>query len=449
MQYVHFSRFFWLGVTSLIVVAEVAVAEPGAASAAIWCPTAYGEQPALSPRGDLTLDDVIGAVRAASPELRIAVLTAVAAHHDAEQAARKFNPVLSLETENFAGGAPFGGFNQTESTFSLNQTFRLGDKRRLGARAAEARAAVADSSRLVVLRAAELEAARRFYELAAATSTARFADEILDVSETFEEAVEHRVIAGKSPPTDLARTRATTAMARAAAADARAATAATRYALARVWGESTPSFDNPVVDLGSRVSLPVDAAPSTLIESHPRFVVAASRESARRAELQFSRSLAYPDLTVGLGVRRFEAGGGDALVANVNLPLPLFNRNQDAIKASRVRIDGAEASIVATRLALTANLAQALARAEGAELRRASLVDDALPAAIEAERGTRQGYDAGKFNLTTALDARTALIDVQVEAIRASLAARLAETEARALASVAPFDVAPCPGEQR
>jgi cobalt-zinc-cadmium efflux system outer membrane protein len=143
------------------------------------------------------------------------------------------------------------------------------------------------------------------------------------------------------------------------------------------------------------------------------------------------------------------AGGGDALVANVNLPLPLFDRNQDAIEASRTRTGGAEASVVATRLALTAELAQALARAEGAELRRAALVDDALPAAIEAERGTRKGYDAGKFNLTTALDARSALIDVQFETIRAGLAARLAEAEARALASAAPFNVAACPGDPR
>lgn len=398
--------------------------------------------------GDLALEQVLAAVRRASPATRIAALESVAAYHDAAQASRRNNPTLSVETENIVGNAPFGGFDAAESTFSMSQTFRLGNKRRLEARAAQARAALTDSGRLVVLRAAELEASRRFYEFAAAFAVAQSAETILELSETFGEAVARRVDVGKSRPADLARSRAATARARAAAATARANAAAGRYALSRLWGDSTPLFDAPSVELDAPVALPFDADPAVLIERHPQVAAAVAGEAARQAELRFSRSLAYPDLTVGVGVRRFEAAG-EALVANISIPLPLFDRNQDAINAARVRIEGATTSAARVRLALTTELSQALVLAEGAESRRAALLDEALPAAESAERAIREGFVAGKFDLTTALAARSALIDVRIETIEAGLDARLVETEARALASAAPFDVTDCGGDLR
>jgi len=433
---------------ALLVILLSANGTSAFATSAGVCYADYSVESAPPITGDLTLGQVLDAVRRASPATRIAALESVAAHHDAAQASRRNNPTLSVETENIVGNAPFGGFDAAESTFALSQTFRLGNKRRLEARAAQARAALTDSGALVVLRAAELEASRRFFEFAAAFAVAQSAQAILELSETFGDAVARRVDVGKSRPADLARSRAATARARAVAADARANAAASRYALSRLWGTSTPSFDAPSADLEAPVALPFDADPAALIERHPQVAAAVAGEAARQAELRFSRSLAYPDLTVGVGVRRFETAG-EALVANISVPLPLFDRNQDAINAARVRIEGAQTGAAAVRLALTTELSQAFVRARGAESRRAALLDEALPAAESAERAIREGFVAGKFDLTTALAARSALIDVRIETIEAGLDARLVETEARALASTAPFDVTECGGDSR
>lgn len=414
------------------------------ASTAICRAPPDGEH-AAEPAARITLALALKSVRQTAPAVRVAALEAVAAHHDANQARRFRNPVLSAETENFAGSAPFGGFDGVESTFTISQTIRLGDKRRLEHRAAQARAAVADSDRFVILRAAELEVGSRFYELSAAVAAAEASRENLKISENFEGAVSRRVDLGKSPPSDRARAVTALAIARGAAAQADALVESTRFSLAQLWGETTPTFDNPVTKLESLGDLVAGADVGDLISKHPRLRAARAREVARAAALLYSRSNAYPDLTVGLGVRRFEIAG-DALVANISVPLPFFDRNQDSIKAAGARVDSADASVFAARTRLAAELGQTLARAHGAELRLEALRDEALPAAIEAERVTRQGYEAGKFNLTTVLDARTALINVRLQAIRAGLAARLAELEARALANLAPFDTSGCPG---
>lgn len=213
----------------------------------------------------MSLDAVLDAVRRVSPASRVAALEAVAAMHDADQAARLPNPVLMLETENFAGSAPFGGFGRSESTFTLSQTVRLGGKRRLEHRAAEARAAVAAADHRVVLRASELEAARRFYEFGGAAAAAGSWAEILVLSNDFTTAVGRRVVAGKSAPTELARSRAATAIVRAAAAEASARAETARYALSALWGEHAPAFRSVRADFESRVAIPEGVEPCALV----------------------------------------------------------------------------------------------------------------------------------------------------------------------------------------
>ena len=67
-----------------------------------------------------------------------AALEARAASADADQAGRRLNPAISLETENFAGSGGFQGFDSYETTLAFEQTVRLGGKRRLSERAARA-----------------------------------------------------------------------------------------------------------------------------------------------------------------------------------------------------------------------------------------------------------------------------------------------------------------------
>ena len=76
--------------------------------------------------------------------------------------------------------------------------------------------------------------------------------------------------------------------------------------------------------------------------------------------------------------------------------------------------------------------------------RRAALVDEALPAARNAAEAARIGYRAGKFDLTTALDAQTTLISVQRAVIGAGFAARSAEIDVRALSALPPFSPTFC-----
>jgi len=93
----------------------------------------------------LTLERAVARAGHAAPEVLTAALEARAASADADQAGRWLNPALSLETENFAGTGGLEGFDAYETTLAIEQTFRLGGKRRLSERAARAEAALASA----------------------------------------------------------------------------------------------------------------------------------------------------------------------------------------------------------------------------------------------------------------------------------------------------------------
>ena len=93
----------------------------------------------------------------------------------------------------------------------------------------------------------------------------------------------------------------------------------------------------------------VDAAPELALWQ---------RELASRASaVDVERAGAIPDLLVGAGPRYFSDTGDVALVAEVTLPLPVFDRRQGAIAAAKANLAAGEAAgraaVVALRTAIT------------------------------------------------------------------------------------------------
>jgi len=202
-----------------------------------------------------------------------------------DQAGRRPNPVIGVELENFAGSGPLSGFGETETTFSLEQTFELGNKRSLRREAANANAALASAECGAILRQTQLEAAILFYELGAAVQVADFADESAALAQTLVETVEARVNAGAAAPPELSRVRA-------------------RYDLAAMWGDAAPQFAAPV----TRAASPMASAlmSEIKIDSHPLLNMASAQTDVSEAHQDLAQSQSMPDVTLSAGFRRFE-----------------------------------------------------------------------------------------------------------------------------------------------
>ena len=414
----------------------IATAFAGGAIAAPCSGPQADAQP-IPPGTPLTLDIVLEQVREASPDVRQAALETLAREADALQAGRALNPSISLNVENFSGSGFRSGFDQAETTLSVEQTFQLGGKREKRMRAAQAIASLGSAECAAILRQSELEAALLFYDLLAASQAVDLAEQAADLADTLLETVTKRVEAGAAAPPEQSRARADAAALRAAVSQAQGNLEQSRYDLATFWGSADPQFSSPNPNL-SQVSEP--EFEGRLEATHPQMAMASASEFARRAEQEIARASAMPDLTLSAGVRQFEDTGDSALLFGISVPIPLFDQNRDGARAAGYRADAEKLNRVAVEAKLLASQRAAVAQVRAARDRLTLLENEALPAARSAYDASVRGYAAGKFDLTTTLDARKGLIEASMAVIAANRDLNVESMRLRSIIGAAPFD---------
>jgi cobalt-zinc-cadmium efflux system outer membrane protein len=120
-----------------------------------------------------------------------------------------------------------------------------------------------------------------------------------------------------------------------------------------------------------------------------------------------------PDVTVTVGTKRDDQIGRRQAVVGLSLPLPLFNRNEDALRAALRRADAAGDELAATQVETAAALTAARTRYEAARNDVLLLRRDVLPNAQTAYEQTLKGFEYGKFSFLDVLDAQRTWFQAQ------------------------------------
>ncbi|QDC40261.1 TolC family protein (plasmid) [Sphingobium fuliginis ATCC 27551] len=369
----------------------------------------------------LTLAQALEEAEARSPALVAARADVEAARGRLRQARFRYNPILNVEVENFAGTGPYSGFNGTETTVSVNQRLDIGGRRRARMTLADAELA-AQEYRFAIARAELGQQVRNLFALGiAARDSLTLARENEERARELSRIARELVDAGKEPPLRGLRADAELAQATAALRAAEAEEAAARRSLAALFGVDIPPAELTGSDM---------LAPPTNFDAVATLDVrlAEAERVIADAQLRQARAEGRLDPSVGVGVRQLRETGDRALIASLSVPLPVFDRNQGNVAAARSGIQSAEArrnSVLANTQAELANARSALAAAEA---RVTALEGSGIGQAREALRLAQLSYRAGKSALIELLDAQQAYASTQAELI----AARRARAEAQA-----------------
>jgi cobalt-zinc-cadmium efflux system outer membrane protein len=296
---------------------------------------------------------------------------------------------------------------------SLTQLLELGGKRtkRVAVARLDERVAAWEHER------ARLETAARTFKAFVAALLAQertaLAERLRDLARSSAAAVRRQVDAGAASPIEASRAEAALAAAEAGVGRREREDRAARSALGTLWGDPDPSITRLA---GTLAPLP---PPPGLADAQAR--VATTPDLARwddvvaRAEAGVALEAArrVPDVSVRLGARRFLDPDGNALVAEVSVPLPVFDRNTDAIAEARARVERARAEQRAFAIG-----AAAAVRAAHAEMAVAFEEADAierrvLPRVRTALAETRRGYAAGGVRLLEVRDAERSLAEAE------------------------------------
>lgn len=321
------------------------------------------------------------------------------------------NPALSLERE--AGDRALGEADET--SLLLAQSFEVGGRRTLERRAA---ALGIDGARAeAALGRAELRAqVLRLYHDARLAEQRQAA--LADVVERLGRI--DRIAAARQAEGDLSgfeRMRIAQQLARAQLRrdEASAAAAAARAGLAGRLGIETAALQLP----GEPAAWPPAAERVDGTAANLELGALALRREQAEAELAAARRWRVP-VSVGIGRKRIEGVGAhaDALLVELAVPLPLFDRDQAARQRAEAGLLRAEADYRLAREALLLRRETAASQARELVGSARRMEDELLPRARELARIAEASFGEGELDLPgllAALDDESTTLDQAVE----------------------------------
>ncbi len=370
------------------------------------------------PTGELTLREALSLALLQNPGLKAFAFEVRAREAAVLQAGLLPNPQLGVVAENFGNNA-LQGFDSTAITLQLSQLIELGGKRAARTEATQLARDLAgwdyERERIKVL----TETHKAYVEVLSAQGRTALSKQVVALAEEVATTVAKRVAAGKVSPVEETKSGVATASVRIELTRAERELEAARARLAATWGSSAPRFKRAIGVIEAVLPIPTLEQLMERLRQNPELARWATELAERQAVIGVEEARAIPDLTASFGVRRFEEPGDDALVVGIELPLPVFNRNQGAILAAQRRLTKAEEERRAAEVRVATTLSSAYQTLAGAHAEIAALKAQVLPGAQSAFEAASKGYRLGKFGLLEVLDAQRTLFGAKAQYLRA------------------------------
>jgi len=382
------------------------------------------------PTGEITLRRALSLALAKSPELVDFAWGVREAEAEGLQASLLPNPELETEFENFAGSGPFRGARSLETTIVLSQLIELGGKRARRMELARAGGKIAgwryEKKRLSVLTDVTL----RFIAALATQKKLELAEEDLRLARAGLDAVEKELAAGKVTIVEKTKAAVEVATGKIRVARIRRSLKIAKNRLAAGWGGDNAKFTRLLGEMDEISPVPPADALGAHLRQNPELAGWAAEIEQRRAALGLARANAVPDVSAGVGYKhaRDTAGNDHALVAELSIPLPVFDRSQGEILKARYSLKRAEAQRRAAEVKLRSEFDKAYQTLASARDEAESLRDEVLPAARSSHQAAGNSFEHGKSGYLIVLDAQRTLIKVRQQYLEALEAHRCAVT---------------------
>ncbi len=371
----------------------------------------------------LSLDQALEMARVRSPELKAARLQTQAAGEAARAAGRWKNPEIEFEAEGIGGD--LDGFDDTEYTLALRQTFERGGKRKQGRAVAEKSIAAAFQAEAAKELALLAEVRLAFIDAAALQEAdkARAAQEQLAAE--FVQAAQERFDAGGASELELLEaelSRTETAMARLRNASA---LESARIRLASLIGIPEDDMGRLTADYYELPALET----RTLPDAHPALRQLAAEAEVKRAEAALAGAADAADITLGAGVRYDAADDVNSFLIGASFPLNFVRSGRAARAAALMQAEAMTAEGEALRRQLQQELSVLVSAYAGAKREAEMTRDELIPKAERAYALSKSGYDAGRFSWMERIAAQQHLAEIRIRYIEALREAHLALAE--------------------
>lgn len=370
----------------------------------------------------LSLEAALQRVGESAPVI-VARAEAEREHRQADLVRVPASPVLSVGTTRYSA----------RESASVSQEIRWGGEKHYAVRAAEETASAADANTERVLRDARRLVRQAWTSLAAAEDAETIGGAAASRAREVVDFVHARFEGGRAPRLDEVRAAAEAGRLAAAAAALEENRRASWAHLASLLG-----LDPASEGATDRERLPPleDDAVTALVEGarpaeNPALIASARALAAAEATRELSRRRSFlPGLSLAVGVNANDPGlPGPDPQATLSLTLPIGARGSAALHLADAQVKVLESQLERTRRELAETLEVVRRRVRAGRAQYVALDRNALPAAEEAARLTREAYTAGRGDIFRVIDAERAFLDVRSARLQVWADLKAAEAE--------------------
>ncbi|MBA2881893.1 cobalt-zinc-cadmium efflux system outer membrane protein [Desulfosalsimonas propionicica] len=382
-----------------------------------------------SSSGVLSLEQAIQKAMSVNPDIIAFKKEIERAKARQKQAGLYPNPNLAFELDGFGGSGPFSGTENAQRTVSLEQDILLGGKIK------KRRQMAAEQIETIRWKMKSLEqdvrqgVTKAFVEVAGAQRALDLQQDLVDLSGRVYDTVLQKADAGKVSPVEALKAEIELKNNRQALQLLKRRLERARKNLGFFWGTAEPDFRKVRSRLDRRPDLPALAVLEAGFEKNPDIVRFAAEQKLQKARYNFERARRIPDLSVSGGYRQIPETDDTAFIAEITIPLNIFDRNQGNIEGARQAMAQVSDRRAATLNRLRQQLNAAFQDALAAEDEILSLEKDIIPATRKVFSAKKQGYQNGKFPFLELLDAQRVLFESQQRYNDALVAYHLAMAE--------------------
>jgi len=376
------------------------------------------------PVGALTPEQAVE--RALSrPDIQLALQSGIdLAHAELVQARTWANPVLRVSHEDPRSptDAP------DETSVMLSQEFQMGGRRRLQRVAAELGIGTAQANAEALRAALRADVLEHYYTALAGERRVAGIGAHIERLGRLAEVADRRRDAGDLSGYESRRIGqlVQAAMARLAIAEAELEDA--RGGLSGLIGGQVPVL-HPAASLAPPPPPPL-ATLAARLDDAAELRALDRRRQAAAAALRAAPRPALP-VTVAMGHKRTGAGesaANDALMLEVSVPLPLWDRNQAGVARAAAEAADADARLALRRASAEARMVATSQQADSLTALAARLRRDEIAPASELTRIALLSFEAGELELVGLIDAleadlaaRERVLDLELRARRATI----------------------------
>lgn len=364
----------------------------------------------------LTLNQVWQKVVNCNPGLKGTSYSIAAAKGDFIQASLVPNPSLSFLTENWGGNTSTQQARDQEepqSTLMLSQPIELGGKRSLRMHTASHKYRASELGYDAERGRIFLQTVQLFLAVAESDAKRHLAQQAVLLNQETVSTIQKRTTAGRASELELKAAKVALADQVLTMKTVRQQNETVRYALASLWGGCIDEVPGVSLFGFDCDHLPELACLMGDLHHNPQLQALKQQICVTRSEISLSQANGVPDLNAGIGVRHFNQTNDTAYVAQVSVPLPIFDRNQGNTTKARAQYYRALQEWQNRENSLKNELFETYQIASQAELQVRALRNAIIPQARKALTLARQGYLQGRFSYLDLLNSQQKLLDEQ------------------------------------